>query len=81
MERDQKEIYKRLYHHAFNCYTDLLERVQDIQQELEELYLCMEEGDMERLHQLEREIEEKKTVEFIVGHMDEKTRRARVFGV
>ena len=59
MINSEIEIYKRLYYHAFNRYTQLLEQVQQIQQELEELYLVMGECDEERLEQevLARELD------------------------
>ena len=43
----EEEIYKKLYYHAFNRYTELTKQIQEIQQELEELYLylCLEEED------------------------------------
>lgn len=41
----EQEIYKKLYYHAFNRYTELTKQIQKIQQELEELYLCLEEED------------------------------------
>ena len=41
----EEEIYKKLYYHAFNRYTELLEQVQKIQQELEEMYLAAEKTD------------------------------------
>ncbi len=47
----EQEIYKKLYYHAFNRYTELLEQVQKVQQELEELYLCMEEGEEGQLEE------------------------------
>ena len=40
-------IYKKLYYHAFNRYTELLERVQEVQKELEELYLLLGEEEQE----------------------------------
>ena len=39
----KQDIYKKLYYHAFNRYTELLEQVQRVQQELEEMYLCLQE--------------------------------------
>ena len=39
----EEKTYKKLYYHAFNRYTELLELVQRTQQELEELYLQMQE--------------------------------------
>ena len=41
----EENIYKKLYYHAFNRYTELLEQVQKVQQELEEMYLEAEETD------------------------------------
>jgi len=41
----EENIYKKLYYHAFNRYTELLEQVQKVQQELEEMYLQAEETD------------------------------------
>ena len=39
----EEEIYKKLYYHAVTRYTELLEQVQRVQQELEEMYLAAEE--------------------------------------
>lgn len=47
----EQEVYKKLYYHAFNRYTELLEQVQKVQQELEELYICLEEEDERGLEQ------------------------------
>lgn len=33
------ELYKKLYYHAFNRLTDLIQEVQAMQAELEEMYL------------------------------------------
>ena len=43
----EENIYKQLYFHAFNRYTELLERVQEVQKELEELYLLLSEEEQE----------------------------------
>ena len=51
----EQEIYKKLYYHAFNRYTQLLKQVQQIQQALEELYLCLEEEDEDGLEARLRE--------------------------
>lgn len=40
---DEKDIYKKLYFHAFNRYTQLVEQAQSAQKELEELYLLLTE--------------------------------------
>ena len=39
----ENEDYKKLYFHAFNRLGQLIEQAQTIQQELEELYLDIEE--------------------------------------
>ena len=39
----ETEIYKKLYFHAFNRYTELVEQAQTAQKELEELYLRLTE--------------------------------------
>lgn len=39
----ENEIYKTLYLHAFNRLTDLQQEIQQLQIELEELYLNAEE--------------------------------------
>lgn len=33
------ELYKKLYYHAFNRLTDLAKEIEQVQQELEEMYL------------------------------------------
>lgn len=43
----EENIYKKLYYHAFNRYTELVERVQEVQKELEELYLLLGEEEQE----------------------------------
>ena len=41
----EEDIYKKLYYHAFNRYTELLELVQQIQQEWEQMYLEADKED------------------------------------
>lgn len=41
----EENIYKKLYYHAFNRYTELLEQVEKVQQELEQMYLESDEKD------------------------------------
>lgn len=41
----EENIYKKLYYHAFNRYTALLEQVEKVQQELEQIYLESDEKD------------------------------------
>ena len=40
---EENEVYKTLYFHAFNRYTELIEQAQAAQKELEELYLQLTE--------------------------------------
>lgn len=40
----ENEIYKKLYLHAFNRLTDLQKEIQQLQIELEELYLNAEDA-------------------------------------
>ena len=35
----ENESYKKLYYHAFNRLTDLTKEIQEVQSELEEMYL------------------------------------------
>ncbi len=35
----EDDFYKKLYYHAFNRLTDLNKEIEQIQQELEEMYL------------------------------------------
>ena len=44
----EEQTYKKLYYHAFNRYTELLEQIQKVQQELEEMYLAAEEKSDEK---------------------------------
>lgn len=39
----ENEIYKKLYLHAFNRLTDLQKEIQQLQLELEEMYLDAED--------------------------------------
>ena len=39
----ENESYKKLYYHAFNRLTDLTKEIQQVQTELEEMYLEMTE--------------------------------------
>jgi len=47
MENSESELYRRLYYQAFNRFTQLQEQIQQMQQELEELYLCLQEDQPE----------------------------------
>ena len=40
----ENETYKKLYLHAFNRLTDLTNEIQQVQAELEEMYLNLEEA-------------------------------------
>ena len=44
---EEKDIYKKLYFHAFNRYTELVEQAQSAQKELEEMYLSLTEETMD----------------------------------
>lgn len=35
----EADLYKKLYYHAFNRLTDLAKEIEQLQQELEEMYL------------------------------------------
>lgn len=39
----ENESYKKLYYHAFNRLTDLTKEIQEVQSELEEMYLRLTE--------------------------------------
>ena len=39
----ENESYKKLYYHAFNRLTDLVKEIQQVQTELEAMYLDMGE--------------------------------------
>jgi len=45
---NKPDVYKKLYFHAFNRYTELIEQAQAAQKELEELYLRLMEGETEK---------------------------------
>lgn len=40
----ENESYEKLYYHAFNRLTDLSKEIEKFQQELEEMYLSMQEN-------------------------------------
>lgn len=52
MTVSEADVYKKLYYHAFNRYTQLLEYVTQVQQELEELYLLLGECDEKEIDQV-----------------------------
>jgi len=44
---EEKDIYKKLYFHAFNRYTELVEQAQSAQKKLEEMYISLTEETMD----------------------------------
>lgn len=40
----EREKYKKLYYRAFNCLSDLANQIEQMQLQLEELYLELEDG-------------------------------------